>query len=69
MVSGIRGVRTTALSTPPLLNDIHDPVVSIMGVAALATPLWSIKSFLWLPTSSHLCENHYLETDVCVQRP
>ena len=41
----------------PLINDIHDPVVGIRGVAALITPLWSIESLLWFPSSSHLREN------------
>ena len=34
----------------PLLNDIHDPVVGIMGVAVMTTPLWLIPILLWLKT-------------------
>ena len=39
---------------PPFFNDIHYPVVGIIGVAALTTPLWLIEPLLWFPGSSHL---------------
>ena len=37
---------------PPLFDDIHDPVVGIMGVTALTT----IQSLLWLAILSRMCK-------------
>ena len=44
-------MRTTSLGTP-LFDDIHDPVVGIMGVRALT----AIQSLMWLAIPFRMCK-------------
>ena len=40
-ITGRRGVCTTSARSQRPCNDIHGPVVVVLGVAVLDTPLWS----------------------------